>query len=211
MREQLIALGSKIKVLRKARRLTLQALAEQIGLTAGLLSRVENSRTVPSLPVLMVLATALQVDLSELFEGIVCFHEKAKWLLIRSCNQQPVEREDSTGIKYSMILETALTAVNLQVMLVTIQPGAQREMVSGEGDEMLYLLSGRVEYRLGEDSVQMTAGDTLFFDGNLPHVPVNGFEEPAILLACYFLRENNFGNLLSEKKLLIFMVRHYQC
>ncbi len=190
MREQLISLGGRIKEIRKQEKFTLQELADRTGLTAGLLSKIENFRTVPSLPVLMSIATALQVDLAELFAGM-SFAHKPKWLLIRHSDQKPVEREESDGMSYSVILETALNAVNLQVLLVTVQPGVKREPVSGEGDEMLYILSGKMEYRLGEDRVQLQAGDTLFFDGALPHAPVNPHKSPVTLLACYFLRENH--------------------
>jgi transcriptional regulator with XRE-family HTH domain len=191
MREQLILLGGKIKELRKTRKTTLQSLAEQTGLTAGLLSKIENFRTVPSLPVLMNIAAALQVDLSELFAGM-SFRHKPEWLLIRSGDHKTVEREDeSRGMSYAVILETALNAVNLQVLLVTIQPQVRREPVSGEGDEMLYILSGRVEYRVGDDTITLNTGDTLFFDGALPHAPVNTGKAPVTLLACYFLREDN--------------------
>lgn len=191
MREQLILLGGKIKELRKKRKATLQALAEQTGLTAGLLSKIENFRTVPSLPVLMSIAAALEVDMSELFAGMN-FQNKPEWLLIRPDAHQAVEREDDGhGMSYAAILETALDAVNLQVMLVTIRPQVRREPVSGEGDEMLYILSGRLEYRLGADTVSLEAGDTLFFNSALPHAPVNRGNEPVTLLACYFLRGND--------------------
>ncbi len=191
MREQLISLGSKIKEIRKQEKRTLQELADMTGLTAGLLSKIENFRTVPSLPVLMNIASALQVDLAELFAGMN-FSHKPKWLLIRGKDHQAVEREDgSSGMSYAVILETALNAVNLQVLLVTIQPQAKREPVSGEGDEMLYILSGEMEYQLGEDRVRVQAGDTLFFDGSLPHAPINTEKSPVSLLACYFLQENN--------------------
>ena len=70
MREQLIVLGTRIKKIRKERKMTLQALADRTGLTAGLLSKIENFRTIPSLPVLVGIAAALQIDLAALFEGM---------------------------------------------------------------------------------------------------------------------------------------------
>ena len=59
MREQLTALGCRIRDLRKQRNMTLQELGEKTHLTAGLLSKIENFRTVPSLPVLAEIARAL--------------------------------------------------------------------------------------------------------------------------------------------------------
>ena len=64
MREQLTALGCRIRDLRKQRNMTLQELGEKTHLTAGLLSKIENFRTVPSLPVLAEIARALGIALS---------------------------------------------------------------------------------------------------------------------------------------------------
>lgn len=56
MNEQLTCLGMRLKELRRKRLLTLQQLAERTELTAGLLSKIENFRTIPSLPVLLSIA-----------------------------------------------------------------------------------------------------------------------------------------------------------
>lgn len=189
MREQLIVLGSRLKEIRKARKITLQGLAEQTGLTAGLLSKIENFRTVPSLPVLLAIAAALEADLAELFAGL-SVQAQPRWLRVRPGDQREIEREDSEGMQYRVILEAALQATNLQIMLVTIAPGVRRDQVSGEGDEMLYILSGEVEYTLnGGETVTLQAGDTFFFDGAIPHAPANRTGRETTLLVCYFLRE----------------------
>ena len=99
-----------------------------------------------------------------------------------------MEREDSTGLEYNMILESALDSDSFQVMLVTVAPGADREPVAGEGRELLYLLSGTVEYQVGEEKIEMHSGDTLFFDGTLPHVPRNFSKIKAVMLVFYFLK-----------------------
>lgn len=188
MREQLIVLGSRIKEIRKERKLTLQALATETGLTAGLLSKVENFRTVPSLPVLVNIAFALKIDLAELFKGMTAV-KKSRWLRVRPEEQAPIEREEGRHLQYRMILEVPLAAVNLQMMHVTIPPGPGGETVTTEADELLYILDGRFRYRLGEDWVELAPGDMLYFDGMLPHVPENGSGADATLIAFYFLRE----------------------
>lgn len=187
MREQLITLGCRIRELRKNRKMTLQELAEHTNLTAGLLSKIENFRTVPSLPVLVEIARALQIDLSGLFEGIV-FSEKKSWILVRRTEQQPIERESDHGLRYRMILETPLDAVNMQVMLVTEGAGPERTPVSTEADQLLYTLSGRLRYRIGDDCIELEEGDLLFFDGSIPHAPEHEAENRFSLLAFYFLR-----------------------
>lgn len=190
MRERLITLGCRLRELRKSRRLTLQALAERTGLTAGLISKIENFRTIPSLPVLLEIVRALEADLSTLFEGI-SLSEKRNWLLIHPEEQQPVEREENHGLRYRMILETPLDAVHLQVMLVTEGNSESCAPVSTEGDQLLYILSGRFRYRVGAESVVLNQGDLLFFDGSLPHAPEAENGAPFSLLAFYFLRNGN--------------------
>ena len=194
MREQLITLGCRIRELRKKRKVTLQELAEQTELTAGLLSKIENFRTIPSLPVLLEIAKALETDLSGLFEGIV-FSEKKNWILVRSNEQRPVEREPEHGLCYRMILETPLDAVNMQVMLVTEGTGREHRPVSTEADQLLYILSGRFHYRIGDDSIELAEGDLLFFDGSIPHGPEHKPGSSFSMLAFYFLHsESNTGS-----------------
>lgn len=188
MREQLIQLGTRLRELRRARGKTLQELAEATGLTAGLISKIENFRTIPSLPVLMAVAETLETDLAELFAGID-FRRSGKWLLVRGGELPPVEREERPGVRYRAVLERSLNVETLQVMHVTVDPLLEGEPVSSEGDEMIHMLAGEIVYRVGDEPVALAAGDTLFFDGRVPHAPSNRSGQPATLLVCYFLRE----------------------
>ena len=79
-----------------------------------------------------------------------------------------------------------------QVMLVEIEPGASREAVSGDGNEILYMVSGRVDYRIGNDIIDFGPGDVLFFDSSVPHVPENRHSKKAVMLAVYHLNEPVF-------------------
>jgi transcriptional regulator with XRE-family HTH domain len=188
MRENLIKLGLTIRNLRKTRSLTLADLSEQTGLTAGLLSKIENFRTIPSLPVLLKIAEALQVPPAELLTGI---GESAprSWILVRKNERTAIERENSSGFKYEMLLDTESANCNLQSMTLTIEPGAIREKVTTDGDEFIFILKGRIIFHLGEEVIDLNEGDLLFFDGNIEHVPENRNTETAVLLAVYLLKE----------------------
>ncbi len=188
MRERLTTLCARIKAIRKAQNLTLQSLAKKTGLTAGLLSKIENSRTIPSLPALMAISNALDTKLSDLFKDISCT-DKSRWLLIRPYQQKIVKREEEHQLHYRMILETTLPAVNLQLMFVTVPSGGVSKPVSTDGDELLYILSGNFDYRIGNDLIKLAPGDMLYFDGELPHAPENRSITPGTLLALYFIKE----------------------
>jgi len=188
MYEHLSFLGTKLRDQRKARRLTLRELAHRTGLSAGLISKIENFRTIPSLPVLLSIARELRLDPGRLFEGMPNAEDRP-WLLIRAGEGTPVERESNHGMSYTILLESGTGASEFQLMTVRVQPGAKRKAVSGSGMELLYLLEGELEYRIGEDTIPFRRGDTLFFDGAIPHVPVNSSDREAVMLVLYLLSE----------------------
>ncbi|OGV38663.1 MAG: hypothetical protein A2020_03830 [Lentisphaerae bacterium GWF2_45_14] len=188
MRQNLIKLGMAIKAVRKEKEMTLKELSEKTGLTGGLLSKIENFRTVPSLPVLVNIASALETTPSQLLEGIGTLENK-RWILSKSSENKSVEREESKGFFYKSLLEAATSGLNLQVLTLTVNPGGQRELVTTEGDQFIYLLEGNIEFILEAENVNMAAGDLLFFDGTIPHVPRNHGTKPATLLAVYLVRE----------------------
>ena len=63
-------LGSKIRLLRKDRDLTLKQLANKTSLSVSLISQIELGKSAASVSTLRKLATALGVTMSQLFESI---------------------------------------------------------------------------------------------------------------------------------------------
>ena len=181
-------LGTRLRDQRKLRRLTLRELAHRTGLSAGLISKIENFRTIPSLPVLLTIARELRLDPAKLFEGMGVSEDR-QWLRVPAGSGSPVERESNHGMSYTLLLESGIAASEVQLMLVVVSPGAKRKAVSGAGMEILYMLSGELEYRVGGDTVPLRPGDTLFFDGAIPHFPVNESKSDAVSLVIYLLSE----------------------
>jgi len=181
MNEDLSVLGGRLREIRKKRGFTLQQLADKTGLTAGLLSKIENLRTSPSLPVLSDIARALGTDMAELFLPSDGKQGCRKWRYFPAGSFQPIAREDNFGFEYKLIFESRLSGDRQQVMLVEIAPGASREAVSG-----------RVDYRIGDDIIDFGPGDVLFFDSSVPHVPENRRSGKAVMLAVYHLNEPVF-------------------
>lgn len=192
MNGDLQVLGGRLREIRKKKGLTLQQLAERTGLTAGLLSKIENLRTSPSLSVLSDLARELGTDMADLFLSSDHGSGSRKWRYFPAGSFRKIDREDNCGFNYKLILESRLSGDRQQVMLVEIEPGARREAVSGDGNEFLYMISGHLNYRVGDDVIELCPGDVLFFDSSVPHVPENTSREKAVLLAVYHLNEPLF-------------------
>ena len=66
----LLSIGKKIREIRISKKIKLVDVAKQAEISKGLLSQVENGRTIPSLPVLLQIIKVLGIDYSVFFEGI---------------------------------------------------------------------------------------------------------------------------------------------
>ncbi|MGE8426123.1 MAG: helix-turn-helix domain-containing protein, partial [Sphingobacterium siyangense] len=58
-------ISNKIKEIRKEKGITIQEVADRAGVSKGLISQIENNRTIPSLLVLINIINALNIDLNE--------------------------------------------------------------------------------------------------------------------------------------------------
>jgi transcriptional regulator with XRE-family HTH domain len=190
MKNKLIYISIRIRKERKKRKLTLDDLANKTKLTKGLLSKIENFRTVPSLPVLLKIAQGLDIDASELLKGITEDTEQT-YHLIKNNNGKIIERDEATGFLYEMLLEKSFGEQYLQVFLLTIEPNSSRKMVSSDAEQFIYILDGAIEFHLGEDIIALKKGDFLFFDGRIPHLPKNMSNKCAKFLSVYFLVSEN--------------------
>ena len=89
MRSNLIQLGRTIRAKRTDAKMTLQQVAEKAGISTGLVSKIENFRTVPSLPILLKLAAALDVTMADLVKDVSTDEEYVPFLVICGARGQP--------------------------------------------------------------------------------------------------------------------------
>ena len=185
--DKLSLIGLRILELRKAKKLSLRELAKRSGLSAGLLSKIENFRTVPSLSVLIAIANSLEVDVSVLVKNING-ETAAPYLLVRANEGQPEKRDDSKGLIYKYLMSQDLLNYTLRVNEVLINPNTSRKPLSTNALELVHVLEGTVQYGFKDGEVQVSCGDTLYFDGILAHSVRNATEHSARLLKVYLLR-----------------------
>ncbi len=188
--DKLSLIGLRILELRKAKKMSLRELAKRSGLSAGLLSKIENFRTVPSLSVLIEIANSLEVDVSVLVKNING-NPAAPYLLVRADEGRPEQREDSKGLIYNYLLSQDLAGYTLRVNEVHISPQTYRKPLSTNALELVHVLEGRVQYGFKEEEVSLGPGDTLYFDGLAAHSVRNDDEQPARLFKVYLLRHTD--------------------
>ena len=191
IQQGLIRIGLRIRQLRKHRGLTLAEVAGRAEISKGLLSRIENFRALPSLPVLLRIGRALRVDLSELLKGIELSDQAGDYVLVRAGDRDALDRDEARGFLYEAITCQTVGAVTFDSFVLTLSPDAQRKPVTTEGEQFIYVLKGSIDFVLGDGHITLAANDALFFDGRIPHVPFNTGAAEAQIIAIYLLRGAN--------------------
>lgn len=183
----LIQIGNKIKEIRKAKGITVQELASKAEVSKGLISQIENNRTIPSLLVLMNIITSLDLDLNEFFKGIEQQTTASHVIVKRSEEYYEFEKEKTKGFRYKRIMTRNLKNFPVDIVMLELKPGAKRSnMVKTEAYEYKYIVQGTVEYLINNEKHTLYAGDSIFFDGRQGHRPANIGEDTALILVAYF-------------------------
>jgi transcriptional regulator with XRE-family HTH domain len=186
----LINIGKKIREIRQQKNIKLNELAEEGQITKGMLSKIENGRTIPSLPVLFNLIKVLNVDLKAFFEGIEVGNS-ATFIHKKAIDYQTLQKDDSPGFIYQLILAQNTSHFFFEAVILDLAPQTKREPLTTDGYEYKYILKGQITYQIGNEQVVLEKGDSLFFNGQNPHAPMNLTNEPASMLVIYVLLPNN--------------------
>lgn len=187
----LIKISNKIKEIRKNKKITVQQLANEAKVSKGLISQIENNRTVPSLPVLMKIVHSLQFDLTDFFKDISPNSNHQKVFIIRAKDYLPFEKEAAKGFVYKRILTRNLYGGPADFILLQLKKGARRShIVHTDAYEYKYVIKGKVEYHIEDKKYILEEGDSLFFDGRLGHKPSNIGTTDAMMLVIYYFITN---------------------
>jgi transcriptional regulator with XRE-family HTH domain len=156
------AIGGRLRAARQARGLTLQQVADATTLNKGFISRLERDEVSPSVASLVSICEVLGIRVGELFEPPATS-------LVRAGEGRPI---NFGGTRVSELLLTPGTQSELQVIHSIVEPGG------GGGDELytldcevefVYVIRGRLELRLSDETVRLAAGDAFTFPGREPH------------------------------------------
>lgn len=186
MEDYLIGIGKRIKEIRKTSNKTISDIAHNAGVTSGLISRIENGRTIPSLPVLLKLISSLEIEVTEFFKGMPQ-KNNSNFIISRKEESTIIEKEDEAiGFTYQYLFGKQITSLGFESVLLEVAPNSNRAKVTTDAYEFKYILSGECYYIIGEEEMLLKAGDSIFFDGRIPHVPVNRANISSKMLVIYF-------------------------
>jgi transcriptional regulator with XRE-family HTH domain len=176
------AIATRLSEERRRLGLTLQEVARRSGLSLGMISKIENAQTSPSLRTLARLSQALEIPVTTFFRG---FEEERDASFVRAGEGIELVRQGTRhGHRYELLAAAKGAQRRVQPFMVTLtQPSEEFPLFQHEGVEFLYLLGGALVYRYGRHTYEMRPGDSLMFDGHVPHGPERLDELPIRFLS----------------------------
>jgi transcriptional regulator with XRE-family HTH domain len=176
-------IGNTIRELRHKHGLTIAEIADQTGISRGMLSKIENAQTATSLETLGKLAKALGISLSAFFRNYDVPGGGAQ-LVKNGEGMEVVRRGTKRGHTYHLLAYDQGPTKLFEPFLITMDDASEVfPTFEHLGVEFIYMLEGKIEYRHGQSTYLLEPGDALTFRGDIPHGPEKLVELPIRFLA----------------------------
>ena len=155
--------GAELRELRKQKRLTLQNVADQTGLSVSLLSQIERGLVDPTVGTFWKICSALDVPIHHFFQPQNDYDP-----VIRKGMHKLIQLKNSKT-KYHVL--TPLLDGRIEFLLIEIEPGQalEQEKIAHSGEECGYVLQGELKVLLGDREYHLHEGDSIGFNSTSPH------------------------------------------
>lgn len=170
-------LGERLRALRLLRRRTLREVATAAGVSESFLSQVERGRSSASVATLQRLATALGIEVSDLFASNGLPRPRV------------LRREERQLLVWGHLGRKALLTPkpfhSLEVLAAEFEPGGStgdEPYTHGDSEELLLVIRGRVHVQLDTEVHELAAGDSVQYRSSTPHRVSNRGDEAAEVL-----------------------------
>ena len=180
-------IGGVLHNLRVKKGLSMSDVARMVNVSRSFISQIEKGQTYPSLETLEVLARALNISLSELFqsaENVVKLEEvfNEKEIIVRRNERRTSQLPGATNRFESL---TPSEGNYMEFFVSTLNPykdGEPKYEFSHDGEEYVYVSKGPVEFFLGQQHFTLETGDSCCFDASIKHYYLNYGTEVAQLI-----------------------------
>jgi transcriptional regulator with XRE-family HTH domain len=191
--------GERIAELRKTYSVTREVLAERSGLDIELIRRVEEDGHIPDLAPLVRISRALGVRLGTLLDD----HEELGPVITRAGGAEKTPRfvtgippesrpedprpagQSRRGLSFNA-LAADKGGRHMEPFIVDVEGDAEQRKSTHEGEEFIYVLSGRLSLEYGADAYTLEAGDSVYYDSIVPHRVLSADASPLKILAVIY-------------------------
>jgi transcriptional regulator with XRE-family HTH domain len=193
-------LGRRLRAERLGQGMGLREMARRVGISASALSQIETGKAQPSVSKLFDIVNLLGVSVDGLLAGhdgpqvVVGRGHEGFFSLQRADDHETLELE--SGVRWRRL--TAGSFPGVEFLQVEYRPGAcsssDGTFMRHAGQELGYLLSGRLKVDVGFDSHELGPGDSISFPATTPHRLRNDGPEPATDIWCILGRDTPFSD-----------------
>lgn len=161
---------------------TVGKLAAEAGMSKGMLSKIENTQTSPSLTTLANLSQALSVPVTAFFRGL---SEEQDVVFVKAGSGLDIHHKNSgPGHRYQMLGAMRAPHDSLEPLLVTLTERTDMfPLYQHAGTELIFMITGKMEYAYGNARYLLEPGDALQFVGEVMHGPAELISLPIQFLA----------------------------
>lgn len=176
------SIAETTRQMRHARGFTLSELANRVGVSRQMLSKIENAQTSASLATVDALAKALDIPVTSLFRAA----DNETQVVFSKAGQAPatVRRASNLGHRYQLLGQVIRHHGLFESLLVTLTEDSQPfPLFQHMGSEFVYVVEGEMDYRYQETTFRMETGDGILFDAEGIHGPAGIVETPVRFLS----------------------------
>jgi transcriptional regulator with XRE-family HTH domain len=168
-------IGGQIRELRKIKGFTLLHVANEAGISVGYLSQIERNQSKLPIGVLKKISDVLGVHMNWFFQMNASSPREERDVVVRKQNRR---RLTFTGLGIAEELLSPNLAGPLEVLLSTIEPGADSGDYSHDGVEAGLVLSGTLDLWVKGQFFRLEEGDSFTFKSTDVHRCANPAETP---------------------------------
>lgn len=167
-------LGKKITDYRKAKGLTLSALAGEVEISPSMLSQIEKGLANPSLNTLKLLAKVLEVSLFNLFLE----DEQKENLVVKPENRKKIISAEQGNISYELLTPDLKGRIEFALMKIEPKNESSVALISHIGEETAYVIKGKVDICINsqENILTLETGDSIRLLPNTKHKWKNNYD-----------------------------------
>ncbi len=163
-------LGRKLKQLRMRKKIGLVDLGKHTGLSASMLSQLENGKLIPTLPTLARIAMVFDVGLDHFFADR---KRRSLFSVVRAAERMRFpDRADSPDPAWFFeCLAFSTQEKSLQAYLTEFEPRLPEAVTDHvhEGAEFIFVLQGELGIHFADEETILNTGDSVYFDASQPH------------------------------------------
>jgi transcriptional regulator with XRE-family HTH domain len=172
--------GRKLKQLRMRKKIGLVDLGKHTGLSASMLSQLENGKLIPTLPTLARIAMVFDVGLDHFFADR---RRRSLFSVVRAAERMrfPDRADSPKPAWFFECLAFSTQEKSLQAYLTDFEarpPEAVTDHVH-EGAEFIFVLEGELGIHYADEETILRSGDSVYFDASHPHGYRSAGEHPA--------------------------------